>query len=365
MLRDEIEWKVDMKCPPVYVGPCHDPVVKKGIFKGVGHRIRMNSSKQEYFDETVEECPKSFSIAGYNFQHAKTELRKFRDIDPVEMIKKGPNEKDTKNNSGSKVFYVDNFDPRMPHLRQLISRNYHHIEKHPLLSKIFPRGNLVGSCRRLPNLGEILSPTIQKNHEGGDPYSGGHQGRNSGSFYCAKFRQGKSCDTCLYLKRETSFEESVHYGKKFAVHGHLVHLQPTQRPKLRWFVYLLEDLGCKLQYVGSTTDVCSRWAATKSACNKANSNSTGMYKHFMDGCPSDAGSDKLQLRLTLLDYLDTTEQKLTDAGHKSGPQCQCQECDKLLRTENKWILRLGTFFGDSGLNSRDEIKSKVRGNYRK
>ena len=90
-----------------------------------------------------------------------------------------------------------------------------------------------------------------------------------------------------------------------------------------------------------------------------------MYKYFMDGCPSDAGSDKQQLRLTLLDYLDTTEQKLTDAGHKSGPQCQYQECDKLLSTENKWNLRLGTFFGDSGLNSRDKIKSKVRGNYRK
>ena len=35
---------------------------------------------------------------------------------------------------------------------------------------------------------------------------------------------------------------------------------------------------------------------------------------------SDAGSKELQLRHTLFDYLDTTEQKLTDAGHKSGPQ---------------------------------------------
>jgi hypothetical protein len=158
MLKNEIEWKVYMKCPPVYVGPtsCHDPVVRKGIFKGVGHRIRMNSSKNEFFDEAVDECSKSFAIAGYSYQHARTELRKFRDQDPVEMIKNGPREKDKNMGSGSKVFYVDNFDPRMPHPRQLISKNYHHIENHPTLSKIFPRSNLVASCRRLPNTKESL-----------------------------------------------------------------------------------------------------------------------------------------------------------------------------------------------------------------
>ena len=85
----------------------------------------------------------------------------------------------------------------------------------------------------------------------------------------------------------------------------------------------------------------------------------------MEGCPHDTGTDKENLRITLLDFFDTTEQKLRDAGHQSGPKCQCQECGNLLKTENKWILRLGTFFGNSGLNTRDEIKSKVRGGYRR
>ena len=160
------------------------------------------------------------------------------------------------------------------------------------------------------------------------------------------------------MKRETNFVESIQYKKKFAIHGSLVHLQPSQKPKLRWFVYLLEDEACKLQFVGSTTVVCSRGAATKS-CNKANSNSTGMYKYFMDGCPNNTGTDKPHLRLTLLDYLDTTEQKLNSAGHQSRPQCQCAECAKLLKTENKWIMRLETLFGNSGLNVRVEIKSKI------
>jgi hypothetical protein len=154
-------------------------------------------------------------------------------------------------------------------------------------------------------------------------------------------------------------------GKKFAVHGHLTHLPAGQKTKLRWFIYLLEDTACRLQYVGSTTDVCSRWSSTKSACNRADSVCTGMYRHFMNGCPQDGGREKDQLRLTLLDFLDTSEEKLLQCGHQPGPQCKCTECLKLLKTENKWILRLGTFFGNSGLNTRDEVKSAVRGNYRK
>ena len=91
----------------------------------------------------------------------------------------------------------------------------------------------------------------------------------------------------------------------------------------------------------------------------------GIYKHFLQGCPNDTGKEKEHLRLTLLDYLDTTEATLRKSGHQSGPQCKCGECSKLLRTENKWILRLGTFHGQSGLNMRDEVKSAERGQYRR
>ena len=68
----------------------------------------------------MEVCSKSFAIAGYIFQFSRSELRKFRNKDPFQMIKEGPKEKKDKNQSGSKVFYVDNYDPRMPHPRQHI-----------------------------------------------------------------------------------------------------------------------------------------------------------------------------------------------------------------------------------------------------
>ena len=183
-----------MKTPPVYVGPtsCHDPVVKKAVFKGVGHRLRMNSSRTEYFDEAVDTCSKSFSVAGYSYQHACSELRKFRNQDPVELTKAGPKEKI--NDPGVKIYYVDKFDPRMPHPRKIISRNYHHIENHPIASKLFPRKNLIASCKRLPNLGEILSPTVQKTSD----LNTGNGSRN-GSFTVKNLLEGglvMSADTC-------------------------------------------------------------------------------------------------------------------------------------------------------------------------
>ena len=50
-----IEWKKYKKTPPLYVGPdsCHDPVVESTIVKVVGLRLRINSSKDEYFDESM------------------------------------------------------------------------------------------------------------------------------------------------------------------------------------------------------------------------------------------------------------------------------------------------------------------------
>ena len=197
------------------------------------------------------------------------------------------------------------------------------------------------------------------------PGGGGNDKENrSGSFYCDKYVNGGSCDVCSHMMRETDHVESIFYKRKFAIHGHLTHLKASQRPKLRWFIYLMEDLGCGKQYVGSTTDVCGRWAAAKSACNKQNSNSTGLYKHFQEGCPSDTGPAKSHIRITLVDYLDTTEQLLEEAGHSAGPQCRCSQCNRLKRIEDKWIMRMGTFVGQSGLNSRDEIVTNVRGNFK-
>ena len=105
--------------------------------------------------------------------------------------------------------------------------------------------------------------------------------------------------------------------------------------------------------------VTSRWAYTKLRCNARDSDLTGLYEHFRDGCPNDDGREKNNIRISLIDFMDTTNEKLQRANHRKG-NCKCSECDKLRRLENKWIMRLGTFHGESGLNARNIINSGVR-----
>ena len=75
------------------------------------------------------------------------------------------------------------------------------------------------------------------------------------------------------------------------------------------------------------------------------------------------GKEKLTLSINLIDFYDTTEEKLVAPDHVPGPKCRCAECIHLKDLEDRWILKMGTFYGDSGLNTRDEIKSKIRGHW--
>ena len=46
MLKDgEIQWKTYTKTPPLFLqrSSCHDPLIFKGIYKGVGHRLRLTN----------------------------------------------------------------------------------------------------------------------------------------------------------------------------------------------------------------------------------------------------------------------------------------------------------------------------------
>ena len=179
-----------------------------------------------------------------------------------------------------------------------------------------------------------------------------------GSFHCVRKKLGKSCDLCNHMS-ETSTVKSIFYDKNFQVHGHLAH-DHAPPDKVRWFIYKITDLPCQKEIVGSTQDPKARWANYKSTCNKQTSNGTGLCKHFMSGCPNDKGQKKETLEFTLIDYFDTTKEKLARVNHIPGPKCRCNECQKLKTLEDRWILRLGSFFGSSGLNSRDEVKRKTR-----
>ena len=162
--------------------------------------------------------------------------------------------------------------------------------------------------------------------------------------------------------KETTFIESYYFKTKFKVHGYLAHDWAPDN-KIRWYIYTIQDVPCGKLYCGSTQSPVARFSVHRSTCNnphKQRHGGTGLCKHFRDGCPNDDGRDKNNLRFTLIDYHDTTLEKLASANHVKGPQCKCTECGKLKSLEDFHIMRLGTVFGTSALNSRDEIRNKAR-----
>ena len=95
---------------------------------------------------------------------------------------KGHQTKRKERKPGPKVYFNTTFDPRLPHPRKIISRNYALLAKSEAAKKLFPRENLIASSKRLPNLGEMLSPTIQpQGRSKGDdqprPPGGGGRGK--------------------------------------------------------------------------------------------------------------------------------------------------------------------------------------------
>ena len=143
------------------------------------------------------------------------------------------------------------------------------------------------------------------------------------------------------MKDGQGFVVSRHFQTKHAVRGHLVH-EPRERAfKDRWFIYQIEDEFCGKTYVGSTVDMYGRWSRHKSDCNRG-STATGLSAHFTVGCPGDTGRDKFNLSVTLLDYMDVTEEQVQTEQH-GGVGCVCQLCKKLKELEDNWIMKLGCF----------------------
>ena len=148
--------------------------------------------------------------------------------------------------------------------------------------------------------------------------------------------------------KETNFVRSLHFGTKHGIWKHLSHDRVPVNT-LRYWIYTIHD-PCPKFYVGYTTNLITRFANHKSTANSRKSNSTGLAKHFKEGCSSDNGDKKkLILNVTILDCYDTTEQKLIRAGHRAK-YCDCSECEMAKKLENRWIARLGSMFGTTGLN---------------
>ena len=131
---------------------------------------------------------------------------------------------------------------------------------------------------------------------------------------------------------------SSHFGVSHAIAGHNIHPPATQVDKLKWFIYMEECVHPDgvFQYIGSTTSMTDRWANTLSKINSNKTPGTGLETHYREGCSQHLGPDLASVRVTLLEHMNTTHEKL---------------------------CRMGSYHGVHGLNVCNEITNKVRGQY--
>ena len=117
---------------------------------------------------------------------------------------------------------------------------------------------------------------------------------------------------------ERSHVMSSHFHVKHSIAGHNIHLPATLTTKLRWFVYMEECVhpDVVFQYIGSTTSMTDRWANTKSKINSNKTPGTGLETHYKEGCSQNLGPDLASVRVTLVEHMDTTHEKLAACNHK-------------------------------------------------
>ena len=202
-----------------------------------------------------------------------------------------------------------------------------------------------------------------------DAHLGARKKEINGSYHCQYHKKSAKCDLCGHIV-ETRNVFSSHFARKHSVAGHNVHLPASQKLKTKWFIYLEECVHPQgtFQYIGSTDSMTHRWANTKSVIDKLTSNraakaSTGLEKHFRDGCSQFSGPGLDHVKVTLLEHLDTNEDALRTASHRGGAGCRCSECQRLLNLEYKWICRMGTYNGKYGLNDKTEMNQNTRVKY--
>jgi hypothetical protein len=147
---------------------------------------------------------------------------------------------------------------------------------------------------------------------------------NSGSYHCQYQKKSGKCDVCRRMVESTSVLSS-HFGVRHKIAGHNVHLPATQVKKHRWFIYLEECVHPEgiFQYVGSTDSMTHRWSNTKSKINALARNpqltaGTGLEKHYQSGCSQYSDPNLTQIRITLLEHFNTSEENLLAANHQAG-----------------------------------------------
>ena len=304
----------------------------QGIAKGVATRIRRICSEEADFQQNSKFYQKRLVDRGYNEAFIANE---FSDIAKIErktaLTRKHKNKKEV-------TAWVVNYNPRLPSLNKFIQKSINKLYEDEQMRKCFPEGSLLVSHKRTPNLKQILVDQryndrnkVASNLPANIPDD--ETAPEKGIFLC-----NKRCQMCQnqHIIPGKHFHCTV-TNKNYKIRQHL-------DCNVRNVIYLITCNSCQKQYVGSTTNLKTRFTNYKSNIKLVNK-SCSCVQHF--GKVHNWSNFRIQPieKVYLQDDMQSSEKE-----------------KKLLARERFWMAELRTIY--YGLNDRDDIRLDLRRNFK-
>ena len=227
------------------------------IPKSQALRLRKIISKETDYQIASVTYSQYFIDRGYSRSLVEKAFKEVSKLDRSELLINTHSGRPKK--QGRSVYpLVIEYNPKLPSINKVLKENMNILHTDENMRNLFPIESIFWAAKRGKNLKEILAPSRFK----GTRLENDNQG-------C--FNTDNHCDLCKYLVT-TDIITSFSTGEKFKIKNIL-------NCNSKNVIYCIIDLNCKLQNVGSTLDMKSRFSAYKYHIKK-NLKSSNLYIHW-------------------------------------------------------------------------------------
>ena len=207
---------------------CHPLHTKKAIPFSLALRLRRICSTDETFNLRAAQLTTYLLKRGYKRNFVTKQIQRAANIPRTIALQT----KDV--NKPTRVPFITNFNPSLPHISNIIKKHYHLLLSSDRCKKVFPHLPVV-AFRRSPNLRDLLvSAKLSSNS------TNPHPQLPSGSYRC-----GKNCATCPYISDGLTNYTFFSTGETRSIKSNLT-------CETKNLIYMIQCNRCNLQYIGET-----------------------------------------------------------------------------------------------------------------
>ncbi|XP_072050367.1 uncharacterized protein [Amphiura filiformis] len=206
---------------------CHPRHCTRNIPYSLALRLRRICSDESAFQHQPETLKQQLINRGYQEDNISNQITKAASTTRENSLKYKIKSK------SKRVPLVVTYHPRLPHLSEIIRKQWHMIETNPRLHKALPEVPLI-SYKRPPNLRKHFVKAKVHTNSNIDPKT------DNGCKPCQKPR----CKNCAYMQVTSTFSNK-NRSKCYTVRQEVTCSTNN-------VVYLIECANCNIQYVGET-----------------------------------------------------------------------------------------------------------------